>query len=118
MQRWERNEALPVHRHRHDKRGTVYAFRHEINSWREDRSQGIVRGGRNGHAAAHAPDRATSKDAAGATAESPGASRAAAMMRKLFPPDRKALLATRLAALILFVVAVALAWFKIQGSAG
>lgn len=36
-QRWERTEGLPVHRHHHDKRGTVYAFRHEIETWRANR---------------------------------------------------------------------------------
>lgn len=39
VQRWEQAEGLPVHRHHHDKRGTVYAFRTEIDSWREKRKQ-------------------------------------------------------------------------------
>ena len=41
VQRWERTEGLPVYRHHHDKRGTVYAFRHEINAWREKRKEGV-----------------------------------------------------------------------------
>ena len=30
VQRWERRESMPVHRHLHDKQGSVYAFRSEI----------------------------------------------------------------------------------------
>ncbi len=33
VQRWEREEGLPVHRHMHDKLGTVYGFRAEIDAW-------------------------------------------------------------------------------------
>ena len=37
VQRWERREALPVHRHLHDKQGSVYAFRSELDTWWEGR---------------------------------------------------------------------------------
>ncbi len=37
-QRWERGEGLPVHRHQHDKLGSVYAYRDELNAWRAARS--------------------------------------------------------------------------------
>lgn len=33
VQRWEREEGLPVHRLAHAKRGTVYAHRHELDAW-------------------------------------------------------------------------------------
>lgn len=33
VQRWERREGMPVHRHLHDKLGSVYAFRAEIDAW-------------------------------------------------------------------------------------
>src|SRR5579862_2169938 len=33
VQRWERREAMPVHRHLHDKRGSVFAFRSELDEW-------------------------------------------------------------------------------------
>ena len=33
VQRWEAEEGMPVHRHRHDKRGTVYAFKPELDAW-------------------------------------------------------------------------------------
>ncbi len=32
-QRWEKREAMPVHRHLHDKLGSVYAFRAELDAW-------------------------------------------------------------------------------------
>jgi len=33
VQRWEREEGLPVHRHHHGKRGTVFASTSEIKQW-------------------------------------------------------------------------------------
>ena len=36
-QRWERREGMPVHRHLHDKQGSVYAFRSELDAWSESR---------------------------------------------------------------------------------
>src|SRR5262245_44387545 len=33
VQRWEHREEMPVHRHVHDKRGSVYAFRSELDGW-------------------------------------------------------------------------------------
>jgi len=33
VQRWERREGLPVHRHRHQKNSSVCAFREEIDAW-------------------------------------------------------------------------------------
>jgi tetratricopeptide (TPR) repeat protein len=33
VQRWEVEEGMPVHRHHHDKRGTVYAFSSELDAW-------------------------------------------------------------------------------------
>lgn len=38
VRRWERLEGLPVHRHRHGKQATVYAFPREIDTWLEHRS--------------------------------------------------------------------------------
>ena len=37
VQRWERREDMPVHRHVHDVRGSVYAFRSELDDWLESR---------------------------------------------------------------------------------
>ncbi len=33
VQRWEKKEGLPVHRHLHDKLGSVYAFKAELDAW-------------------------------------------------------------------------------------
>ena len=33
VQRWEKREGMPVHRHLHDKRGSVYAFPSELDAW-------------------------------------------------------------------------------------
>jgi Tol biopolymer transport system component len=38
VQRWERREAMPVHRHLHDKMGSIYAFRAELDDWARSRS--------------------------------------------------------------------------------
>jgi Tol biopolymer transport system component len=37
VQRWEREEGLPVHRHLHDKRGSIYARKEELAAWWESR---------------------------------------------------------------------------------
>jgi Tol biopolymer transport system component len=33
VQRWEKREGMPVHRHLHDRIGSVYAFRTELDAW-------------------------------------------------------------------------------------
>lgn len=38
VQRWEKREGMPVHRHLHDKRGSVYALAAELDAWRAGRS--------------------------------------------------------------------------------
>src|ERR1700744_6520101 len=38
VQRWEKREGMPVHRHLHDKTGSVYAFRSELDAWTQSRS--------------------------------------------------------------------------------
>ena len=37
VQGWEKNEGLPIHRHQHSKQGSVYAFKSELDAWREAR---------------------------------------------------------------------------------
>ena len=39
VQRWERREGMPVHRHLHDKLGSVYAYRSELDEWWGSRSK-------------------------------------------------------------------------------
>jgi TolB-like protein/Tfp pilus assembly protein PilF len=38
VQRWEKREGMPVHRHLHDRSGSVYAFTSELDGWFEGRS--------------------------------------------------------------------------------
>src|SRR5215213_1477862 len=37
VQRWEREEGLPIHRLAHEKRGSIYARREELAAWWESR---------------------------------------------------------------------------------
>jgi hypothetical protein len=39
VQRWEKREGMPVHRHVHDRMGSVYAFRGELEAWTASRQQ-------------------------------------------------------------------------------
>ena len=38
VQRWEKREGMPVHRHQHDRIGSVYAFRAELDAWTVSRN--------------------------------------------------------------------------------
>ncbi len=38
VQRWEKREGMPVHRHLHDRIGSVYASRAELDAWARSRS--------------------------------------------------------------------------------
>jgi TolB-like protein/Tfp pilus assembly protein PilF len=38
VKRWEKEEGLPVHRHVHQRLGTVYAYRPELDAWWEARA--------------------------------------------------------------------------------
>ena len=57
VQRWEKREGMPVHRHLHDKMGSVYAFRSELDAWFERRRQS------EGGAASLAPPQASGEPA-------------------------------------------------------
>ena len=39
VQRWEQEEGLPVRRHAHAKKGSVFAFQNELDAWRLGRSR-------------------------------------------------------------------------------
>jgi TolB-like protein/Flp pilus assembly protein TadD len=45
VQRWERQEGLPVHRLQHEKLGSVYAFASELDAWWEERRVGLEAAG-------------------------------------------------------------------------
>jgi Tol biopolymer transport system component len=38
VQRWEKREGMPVHRHLHDRMGSVYASRAELDAWTHSRN--------------------------------------------------------------------------------
>jgi TolB-like protein/Tfp pilus assembly protein PilF len=43
VQRWEKKEGLPVHRQIHEKAGTVYAYKSEIDAWYRERRPQLER---------------------------------------------------------------------------
>src|SRR5947207_958440 len=57
VQRWEHEEALPVHRHDHAKKGSVYSYTRELDEWRARRER----------TSPAAPDPTPSADAEGLT---------------------------------------------------
>jgi Tol biopolymer transport system component len=46
VQRWEKREGMPVHRHLHDRMGSVYASRTDLDAWMRGRN---LRGQENGN---------------------------------------------------------------------
>ena len=42
VQRWEKRESMPVHRHVHAKRGSVYALAPELDAWLRGRRQSLA----------------------------------------------------------------------------
>jgi TolB-like protein/tetratricopeptide (TPR) repeat protein len=52
VRRWEKREGLPVHRLRHIKLGSVYAYTAELDSWRNNRASGASSGGTDAPSAA------------------------------------------------------------------
>ncbi|MFQ5668024.1 MAG: tetratricopeptide repeat protein [Candidatus Binatia bacterium] len=43
LHRWEVEEGIPVHRHLHKKRGTVYAYKSELDAWWNNRPSRLQR---------------------------------------------------------------------------
>lgn len=41
VRRWEKREGLPVHRHHHEKLGSVYAYASELDAWAEGRREQV-----------------------------------------------------------------------------
>ena len=42
VQRWEKREGMPVHRHLHDRAGSIYAFTAELDEWARSRNVRVV----------------------------------------------------------------------------
>src|SRR5215469_16426634 len=38
VQRWEKNEGLPIHRHVHESQASVYAYSSELDAWLASRT--------------------------------------------------------------------------------
>ena len=55
VQRWEKREGMPVHRHLHDKMGSVYASRAELDAWTRGRKLQAARENRNSAASPQLP---------------------------------------------------------------
>jgi len=59
VQRWEKREGMPVHRHLHDTKGSVYAFRAELEAWAGSRNlRAAQENGSNAPAPSEPPPRA------------------------------------------------------------
>lgn len=102
VQRWEKREGLPVYRHRHDKRGTVHAFRTEIDAWREKRTEGGSATDGSCPAAASQPESQSTHRVGGGVA-----------LRGLLSRYREARLRVRLGLIFLFGLAVIVVWIGV-----
>jgi Tol biopolymer transport system component len=57
VQRWEKREGMPVHRHVHDRMGSVYGSRAELDDWVRSRNLRAARENGNGSGViSHSPD--------------------------------------------------------------
>src|SRR5277367_6676945 len=57
VQRWEKREGMPVHRHLHDRMGSVYASRAELDAWALGRNlRAAAENGSGGVAAGAVPE--------------------------------------------------------------
>jgi len=109
VQRWERREAMPVHRHLHDKQGSVFAYRSELDDWWQSRRTQLA-------PSPPAPERlpadtlvppATSPPPS--TSPHPSASQPSGV-----PPSRSRLLGRGPVVVTLLLLAGVLAWFVID----
>ena len=58
VQRWEKREGMPVHRHLHDRMGSVYASRADLDAWMRSRNLQVERENGNGAVAPAPPGQA------------------------------------------------------------
>src|SRR6187200_436786 len=59
VQRWEKREGMPVHRHQHDRMGSVYASRAELDAWTRSRNLSPVAPAPSRHSATSSQTRRT-----------------------------------------------------------
>ena len=93
VQRWERREGMPIHRHLHHKVGTVYAFRSELDAWWKSRRMRL-------------------ESESAEPGEHPGAVRGSELLRR-YAPSRAALLILLLTLVPLLLVG-AFAWRAVK----
>jgi hypothetical protein len=55
VQRWEKREGMPVHRHLHDRMGSVYAYRAELDAWTRSRNLRAAQDNQDNASSAPAP---------------------------------------------------------------
>jgi tetratricopeptide (TPR) repeat protein len=65
VQRWEKREGMPVHRHIHHQRGSVFAYVAELDAWRDSRAADGDHGGEPGATSAVDRERASDGDTNG-----------------------------------------------------
>jgi Tol biopolymer transport system component len=68
VQRWEKREGMPVHRHLHDRMGSVYAFRSELDVWARSRTPAQTHGDGEGTAEREGPGGGSDVTGSGAPA--------------------------------------------------
>jgi tetratricopeptide (TPR) repeat protein len=107
VQRWEKREGMPVHRHVHEKLGSIYAFRSELDSWSRSRAM-----------RSQAPDAVvppnTAADSAIASLTSDPASGETARRAALNLPYRLA----GVAAIVLVVIALVVLFARMRSTNG
>ena len=101
VQRWEKREGMPVRRHVHDKLGSVYAFRSELDGWARSRNLSFTGDGADANPP---PDRSTAIDAVLENAEQPTSNTLRAR--------RPLRLAWGLAAVGVLVLSAAIFWLR------
>ena len=70
VQRWEKREGMPVRRHLHDKLGSVYAFRSELDAWTRGRNLPLTNEDIETETPLDRPDRSDAVDAPEGPSES------------------------------------------------
>jgi Tol biopolymer transport system component len=107
VQRWERREGMPVHRHLHDKQGSVFAFRSELDEWWDSRRIQLAR-------QTPTPQREPADDSQLADTLSPPSTPPPTAPSSSAPPPSSRLVWRGVVALALLLFAVTVAWFVID----
>jgi TolB-like protein/Tfp pilus assembly protein PilF len=71
VQRWEKREGMPVHRHMHDRMGSVYASRSELDAWSQSRNLPTIAENGSSASSRELPEAPTAQEPKELTAETP-----------------------------------------------